>query len=226
MFKVSHRFGLGLAAVAAVGMFSSMASASWGNRVLLNAMPGLFQPGTWQGQTQFFSTNGVRSLDITVDYAVFAPGQFPGNYTPFAGFLMPPANDYLYAYQVYNTGVANGGLSTTQFSQLGIDTLGPVSSLGKDQSGVGPTGDAGGINTNFAFLSQQGASYLFLVPSIQVDEYSIVLLYSSPIGPSFSNATVYDSGLSATGNLPTPIPAPASAALALAGLGAVARRRR
>ena len=226
MFKVSRKVGLGIAAVAAMGALSSAASASWSNRVLLNPISGLFQPANWQGQTQFFSTNGVRSLDITVDYAVFSPGQFPGNYTPFAGFAAPPANDFVYAYQVYNTGVANGGMSTTQFSQLGIDTLGPISSIGKDQSGVGPTGDAGGINTNFAFLSQQGASYLFLIPSIQVDQYSIVLLYSSPIGPSFSNATVYDSGLSASGNLPTPVPAPASAALALLGLGAAARRRR
>ncbi len=224
MVLLSRKVGLCIAAVAAMGAVSSVASASWTNRVLLNSLSGLYQPATWQGQTNFFSTNGVRSLDVTVDFAVFAPGQFPGNYTPFAGFAAPPANDFVYAYQVYNTGVANGGLSTTQFSQLGINSLGPISSLGKDQSGVGPTGDVGAINTNFAFLSAQGASYLFLVPSIQVDQYSVVLLFSSPIGPTFSQASVYDSGLSANGNLPMPIPAPGT--LALLGLGAVVARRR
>lgn len=221
----SKKVVLAIAALAAIGAVPSIASASWSNRVLRNVgLPGLHDPGTWQSHTTFLATNGVRTLDVTVDYAVFSPGQFPGVYTPFAGFVAPGPNDYVYAYQVYNTGLGNGGQSNTPFSQLGIDSVGPVSSLGKDESGVAPLGDPAGINTNLAFLSQDGASYLFLVPAINVDEYSIVLMLASPFAPVFSRASVYDSGLSAHGDLPMPLPAPG--ALALLGLGLVAARRR
>ena len=216
---------LGVSIVAVCGL-STVVSASWTNRVLQNgSLGGLYQPASWQNTTHFLASNSERALDIQVDYAVFAPGQFPGSYTPFAGFAAPAANEYVYAYQIYNVGTAHGGTSGSAFSQLAVDILSPVSSLGKDESGAGPTGDAGGLSTSFAFLSQQGASYLFLVPALQVDQYSVVLFLTSTYGPSFAQATVYDHGLSATGNLPMPLPTPASASLLVLGLAAARRRR-
>lgn len=207
---------LGAAVVLVAG--ASMARADFSNRVLLNA-PGTV-PG-FQTTQHFLATNGTDTLDINVDSAVWAPGTFPGNYVPFAGFAPASPTDYVYAYQVYNNGPGNGQ-GTRQFSQLGINSAGGViDSLGKD-----PNFDPSGVDvdTPFAFLSAQGASYQFLVPTIQVNQFSVVLLLTSPNAPTFSQASVFDSGLSASGAVPMPIPAPAT--LTLLALGAAGLRRR
>jgi uncharacterized protein (TIGR03382 family) len=209
--------GLGVAMILVAG--GSVARADFSNRVVLNAPGTLGAP--FQTTTHFLATNGTDTLDINVDFAVWAPGQFPGNYVPFAGFLPANPADYVYAYQVYNNGPGHGA-STRQFSQLGINSAGGViNSLGKD-----PTFDPSGVDvdTPFAFLSPQGASYQFLVPTIQVNQFSVVLLLTSPNAPTFSQASVFDSGLSANGQVPMPIPAPAT--LTLLALGAAGLRRR
>jgi hypothetical protein len=205
----------GLVAAAATG-----ARADFSNRVLLNA-PGAI--AGFQTTQNFMSTNGTQALDINVDYAVWAPGTFPGSYTPFSGFAPVSPTDFIYAYQVYDNGPGHG-VSTRQFSQLGIDaTGGIVDSLGKDVN-FDPSGTD--VDTNFAFLSASGASYQFLVPAIQVNQFSVVLLLASPQGPSLSHASVFDSGMSASGNVPMPVPAPTT--LALLGMGGclASRRRR
>ncbi len=206
-------------ALASAAMTPSVAKADFGNRVLLTA-PGTLG-GAFQSTQNFLSTNGSETLDINVDYAVWAPGLFPGNYVPFAGFPVPAPNEYTYAFQVYDNGPGHG-LSTRQFSQLGINSIGgAITSLGKD-----PTFDPSGVDvdTNFAFLSTQGASYQFLVPTIGINQFSVVLLLSSPQAPDFAQASVFDSGLSAHGQLPMPAPAPG--ALPLLAVGFALRRRR
>lgn len=210
-------------AIGSAFALTSVASASFGNRVL--QLAGGTLGGPFQGTQNFLSTNGTDTLDITVDFAVWGPGAYAGGYIPFAGYAPVAPSDYVYAFQIYNNGPGNG-LSTRQFSQLGINSAGgPIVSLGKD-----PLFDPAGtdIDTNFAFLTPTGASYLFLVPTIQVNQFSVVLLLTSPVGPTFANASVFDSGLSAQGQLPVPnvVPAPAGLALGLAGLGLAARRRR
>src|SRR6185369_14792520 len=143
------RIGMYLLAGAVASAATTTARGDFVNRVLLNA-PGTLG-GPFQSTQNFLATNGTDTLDINVDYAVWAPGQFPGTYIPFAGFAPAQPNEFVYAYQVYDNGVGHGQ-SNRAFSQLGINSIGPVSSLGKD-----PNFDPAGtdIDTNFAFLSQQ-----------------------------------------------------------------------
>ena len=116
--------------VAVIATMTATANASFTNRVLLTA-PGTIG-GAFQNTQPFLATNGTDTLDISVDYAVWAPGQFPGNFIPFAGFTPAQPTDFVYAYQVYDNGPGHGQ-SNRAFSQLGINSIGgPVSSLGKD----------------------------------------------------------------------------------------------
>jgi len=208
---------VGAALIVAAG--ASVARADFSNRVLLSAPGTLGAP--FQTTQHFLATNGTDTLDISVDYAVWAPGQFPGTYVPFAGFLPANPSDYTYAYQVYNNGPGHGQ-STRQFSQLGINSAGgTVDSLGKDPNFDPSPLD---VDTPFAFLSPQGASYQFLVPTLAVNQFSVVLLLTSPNAPTFAQASVFDSGLSASGQVPMPVPAPAT--LTLLALGAAGLRRR
>jgi uncharacterized protein (TIGR03382 family) len=217
----ASRIGMMALALGLVSIGPSTVKADFTNRVLLLA-PGSLG-GAFQSTQNFLSTVGTQTLDINVDYAVWGPGQFPGNYVPFAGFTPLVPSDYVYAFQVYDNGPGNGQ-STRQFSQLGINSIGgTVSSLGKD-----PTFDPSGVDvdTNFAFLSPQGASYQFLVPAIGINQFSVVLLLSSPQAPNFAQASVFDSGLSAHGNLPMPTPAPGTIPLMALGAAALFRRSR
>src|SRR5438445_13863091 len=98
-FALSAVVGLGLLALPAA------AHADFVNRVLLNA-PGTLG-GPFQNTQPFVATNGTDTLDINVDYAVWAPGQFAavgGNFVPFAGFAPASPNDFVYAYQIYDNG--------------------------------------------------------------------------------------------------------------------------
>lgn len=207
-----------VAAVAVLGVTAASARGDFTNRVLLASYPGNV-PGFTNSQ-HFLATNGPETLDVSVDYAVFLPSQFPGNFIPFSGFPALAPNDYVYAYQVYNNGPGHGA-SNAAFSQLGINSAGgTIDSLGKD-----PTFDpnASAINTNFGFLSPTGASYLFLVPAIAVNQFSVVLLLASPQPPTLSAAAIFDHGLSASGQVPMPVPEPGT--LALLAIGAVLARK-
>ena len=50
----------------------------------------------WQGTRTFYAVDDVYTLNVTVDYAVYAPGQFPGT-DPSGGA------DFVYAYEIFNT---------------------------------------------------------------------------------------------------------------------------
>src|SRR5437016_1903082 len=114
-FALSGLIGLGMLALPAA------ARADFVNRVLLTAPNTLGAP--FQNTQPFVATNGTDTLDVSVDYAVWAPGQFPGNYMPFAGFTPASPTDFVYAYQVYDNGPGHGN-SNRAFSQLGINSAG------------------------------------------------------------------------------------------------------
>ena len=59
------------------------------------------------GSQDFVRTEGGKTLDVTVDYAVFAPGSFPGTFVPFSGFPSLPPGDYVYAYELYTNSPSN-----------------------------------------------------------------------------------------------------------------------
>jgi hypothetical protein len=170
------------------------------------------------------------TIDVNVDYAVFAPGAFTANggaFTPFGGFGPLSPTDYVYAYQIYNNGPAHQGTGNVEISSLNIvfGPFGSVSSLGNDP-GFDP--DPNDINATLAFNFSPTASYLFIAPnSLGVDEFSTVLLLSSPLAPALQNASyVIDGGTTVTGVLPAPVPEPGTLVLALVTAGLMLKRRR
>ena len=60
-----------------------------------NAMP------AWQGTQQFYAASGGKTLDVDVEYAVYAPGHYGLSGTDPSG-----GKQFVYAYQVYVTGTA------------------------------------------------------------------------------------------------------------------------
>lgn len=182
---------------------------------------GVYQ-GTWYGTTPFQGVdpdNGNAPTDLTgyVEWAVYAPGTFPGTFTGFSA----PATDFVYAYQAFVTGAA-------PLSSLSIDLLNPAGNIGTF-TGNGVSGDP----STFPFLIPfNSANWLF--DGIAQGGSSVGLAFSSPYIPMLLSGTVINHGSSAA-VIPVPspdselIPEPSSVVLAAFGLAAlgmqVLRRR-
>jgi len=179
----------------------------------LNAMP------LWQGTQQFNATSGVRTLQVDVEYAVYAPGNYGLSADPSGG------TEFVYAYQVFNDLLGNAPVSS--FS-VGLDPTANVASIGSDAgSGTTPGGTAPSMSA-FSDSPPTSAVWYFFSNTIGPPlEYSTVLLFTSPYGPQWAPATVMNGGLGNTRDLPSPTPEPATMAfLALGGLGVLLRRKR
>lgn len=203
---------------------AAAAQADWINRPLPGHASALIS-----GTTSFTGPSTTGILDVDVDWAVFAPGDFAaagGVFSVFSGFSAPSPTDYIYAYQIYNKGAANGGTSDTNLSSLNINfgTSGTISSLGYDAD-FDSAGDD--VNATLAIAFPPTASFLFYMPSLGVNQYSVVLLLASPQAPVMSDiSSVIDGGLGINGQLPAPVPSPAAAALGLIGLAFLCLNRR
>ncbi|GMU23921.1 MAG: hypothetical protein AMXMBFR13_39980 [Phycisphaerae bacterium] len=181
------------------------------------------------GHTDFLGIGVAHTLNIRVDYAVFAPGVFSGlggSFTPFGAMPALDPSHYVYAYQIYNNGPLNAQVNSgnAELSQLGIDFQdNSVASLGYD-----PGFDASGsdVSATFAAILSDSFLYKFLTPRLAPDSFSVVLLMSSGIGPGFQPASVLNGGTSAAGVLPSPIPAPSAVLLGVLGIAAVTIRKR
>jgi hypothetical protein len=180
-----------------------------------NAMP------AWQGTQQFYDTDGVATLDVDVEYAVYAPGKYG-----LSGTDPSVGTQFVYAYQVFNDLL--GDVPVSSFS-VGLDPTANVANIGFDAGsgtlvGTAPTASA------FSGVPPTSAVWYFYLNTIDpppANEYSTVLLFTSPYGPKWAPGSLLDAGLSDKQNLPSPIPEPATLALmALGGVGLLARRRR
>jgi hypothetical protein len=168
-----------------------------------NGMPG------FTGSAAFSSGD----LAATLDYAVFAPGDFTGN-SPFKG------TEYIYAYQVFDT----GNTSVTSFS-VGLLTDHGAHDITADPAyamtgGVAPAPGA--------YLLSNSAIAYFTNPALAAGTgYSQVVLFASPNGPTYASASVGAPGISDQNMAPTPTPEPASLALlSILGFGLSRRRPR
>jgi hypothetical protein len=183
-----------------------------------SALPG------FTGHEDFLATGiGGKILNIRVDYAVFAPGAFTGTSTPLPPSPALNPSDYVYGYQIFNLGTANGGTGNTELSELTVATTAPVASLGYD-AGFDPS--PSDVSPSFGSILPEGFLYGFIPMGLLPDQFSTVLVMGSPYAPTYMSATIQDGGTTSSGRLPSPVPEPASAAAMLAGLAVLLKQRR
>jgi hypothetical protein len=99
-----------------------LVAAGTANAGVLATSAGTYQ-GTWHGSAPFTTPAGLSGY---VDYAVYAPGDFP---IGFAGYT-PSQGEYVYAYQAFET--APGSLSTVSVNLVfgAADNIGAFSGSG------------------------------------------------------------------------------------------------
>jgi len=181
----------------------------------------------WHGQASYYASDAVYTLNVEVDYAVYAPGNYTGT---------DPSNGsrYVYVYQMMNTiNPASVEVSTfrvglmrgSQAQDIGTDTTGPgvLAGVPPYSSIVGPT------SARWSFGSETDPTHYPVInySATASSGHSETLLFTSPFGPTWMSSTVADGGLSNVQPLPSPVPEPATLTLLAVGacLG-VSRRRR
>jgi len=206
--------------VVGVGIVLLVGVSAWGGPLMIdpNAMP------AWKGTQGFHDVDVLfpgATLDVDVEYAVYAPGQYGLSGTDPSG-----GTQFVYAYQVFNNLAGNVPISS--FS-VGLDPTANVANIGSDAGSGTPLGTAPTANA-FTGVPPTSACWYFFLNTIDpppANEYSTVLLFTSPYGPRWAPGSVMDSGLSDKQDLPSPTPEPATLALmALGGVGLLLTRRR
>jgi hypothetical protein len=161
----------------------------------------------------FDLSNNPTGLTGTVDYAVWAPGTFPG---AFAGFS---ASDYVYAYQVHETG-------TAPLSSFSVALSAPADTLNiGDFTGNNGFGLVAGDASNLAFIiDMDSANWQF--DGVVQGGFTDGLAFSSPNGPTMSTgATIDDGSVGFVIPLPSPVvPEPGTLTLASCGVAVLVLR--
>lgn len=171
----------------------------------------------WQGTVTFMATDASTTLNVGADFAVYAPGAYgPGD--PSLGAA------YVYAYEVFNL-INPLSVEVSSFT-VGIDPMAQVSNVGFDLGGRGVAGTD--VPPTFWGVTGSSVVWSFLGQTVVFGQDSATLLFTSPLPPQVSSASVQDGGLSDHQSVPSPLPEPASVAFILAGTGVVVffRRRR
>jgi hypothetical protein len=170
-----------------------------------NAIP------TWQGATDFNVGFLSKKINGHIDYAVYAPGQFSLSF-PTVDTI--PANNYVYAYQIFNNATPASNDSITGFT-VGLDGNEVAMNNGFIGSGIQPS-------SNYLSGSPPTSSaWLFSSPNrITVGTNSSILYFTSPFAPEFASSSMTAAGgpYAWTGTMPSPVPEP-SALLGLAVFG-------
>jgi hypothetical protein len=163
-------------------------------------------------------------LVADVEFAVFAPGFYPGA-DPSGG------TNYVYAYQVMPALDTDGttilGSTYVSWYSVGLDG-------DENPSGIGPDPTQGVLGGQAPDTSGfQGTpittalwEYIPTVLNVHTGAYSEVLLFTSPYGPEWDNASVSGGfGLQDMESLPSPAPEPMTVLLIGLGVGALWAKR-
>lgn len=169
--------------------------------------------GIWSGSVDFYGEHNDGTLTGHVDWAVYEADDYPGT--------APPGGDYVYAYQVFNTGDPQSG-SDKAAAHLTVYLLeqADVGTISWDDydvtDGVEPS--------NSYFWPDPPERAIFYFPSVVVlpGEWSVNLLFSGG-APTWGSGRVGSGPIIAeieSGSLPTPTPIPEPSTVALLTAGA------
>ncbi len=180
--------------------------------LLIAALAAMPAQGAVVSGTEYFESVEY-GWEADVDYAVYAPGDYPGTH-PYE------EDHYIYVYQIFNYAVSQKTLSA--FS-VGLDDGAAATDPGDDDT-YGVTGGEAPLLSRL--IGDPPGSVAWTI-DIDPDDYSTALVYSSPNSWQWKTASLVDGGQSVERKLPSPIPEPATMGLlGLGGLALMLRRRR
>ena len=167
-----------------------------------NALPG------WTGALVGQHSSGQTVLSVILDFAVFAPGAYPGQ-------VPGGAAQFVYAYQAFNQPATTVGLTAVS---VGLAAGSAAGNIGDDPSVVpGMPGAPGGIAPDIVAIGTSSARWGFgWIGGLEVgaNQHSTVLVFTSPNGPKYEPATMMNGGLpTPIGVVPSPIPEPVTVVL-------------
>ena len=166
-----------------------------------NAMTG------FAGTTAFSITVSTVSLKGNIDYAVYAPGTYPG-------LNLRGCGEYIYAYQIFFSPKDNVAID---FFSVGISNGATINNIYTDNTyGFWP---GSGIDPSLSNIFAQSVGFIFADPSLDLRDWSNVLIFTSAYSPTMGFGTISGGGASGMAALPTPsmspVPEPATIALLL-----------
>ena len=142
---------------------------------------------------------GIR-LQADVEYAVYAPGTYPGN-------DLSGGSKYIYAYQIFNSSRPDIAID---FFSVGIISGATVDTIYSDDTyGYIPES---AIEPSMSNIFAQSAGFIFAGESLDLKKWSSVLIFSSTYSPTIGFGTISGGGLCGMGDLATPstVPEPAT----------------
>jgi hypothetical protein len=159
--------------------------------------------------------SGVK-LKADVDYAVYAPGKYPG-------YDFTSGSKYIYAYQIFNDLKSDVAVN---FFSVGIISGATVNTIYDDNTyGYLP---GSGIEPSTSNIFAQSAAFIFEGENLNPREWSDVLIFSSIYSPTIGFGTVSGGGLCSMGALATPsiVPEPATIVLIIPALLALRNKNK
>ncbi|MEX0677064.1 MAG: PEP-CTERM sorting domain-containing protein [Pirellulales bacterium] len=196
-----------------------------------------------QGSKLFSGGNVLnQTLIASVEYAVYAPGDFGTSVALGLPALADPSGgaEYVYAYEIFND--VGGQLRVAALS-IALNP-GVITNIATNVSHAPGTPEAGLAPNAWTFIpiavdppSNVKWSYTVSPNLLTVGLHSDILLFTSPFGPTFLNASMTGGSASSAPKagdpavlLPSPIPEPSTLVLSALAAGLLAagylRRRK
>jgi hypothetical protein len=167
-------------------------------------------------------------ITATVEYSVYAPGQFSSSLA-----LGNPADpsfgaDYVYAYEVFSSSVPFKDLTIATVSgsvPLSYAGTNHVDNVFAPNGGTAP--DAEIFNVAISPSRIINAKWTFSAGLPSGTGFSNILYFTSPFAPRFNTASISGGGTNlASSTLPSPIPEPATVMLAAVAAACLLAARR